>query len=68
LNLDASSLDEAFSLDNLLVEDIIKREHDDDEVVVEDVRDRQKKDNHNMSMIFIYFSKFLLSLWQPLLI
>lgn len=51
LNLDASSLDEALTLDNLLVDEIIKREQD-EEVTVEEVRDRQKKDNHNMSMIF----------------
>lgn len=50
LNLDSSSLDEALKLEKLLSDDVlIKQEPDDDDAPVEDVRDRQKKDNHNMS-------------------
>ncbi|CAO1305930.1 unnamed protein product [Diamesa hyperborea] len=47
LNLDTNSLDEV-NLENLLADDILIKQEPEEELTVADLRDRQKKDNHNM--------------------
>lgn len=49
LNLDSSSLDEALKFEKLLADDSILIKQEPEELSMAEVRDRQKKDNHNMS-------------------
>jgi len=48
LNLDSNSLDEALKFEKLLADDILIKQEP-EELSMAEVRDRQKKDNHNMS-------------------
>lgn len=48
LNLDSTSLDEALKFEKLLADDILIKQEP-EELSIAEVRDRQKKDNHNMS-------------------
>ena len=49
LNLDSGSLDEALRLEKFLADDSILIKQEPEELSMAEVRDRQKKDNHNMS-------------------
>ena len=49
LNLDSNSLDEALKFEKLLADDNILIKQEPEELSMAEVRDRQKKDNHNMS-------------------
>jgi hypothetical protein len=49
LNLDTNSLDEALKFEKLLADDNILIKQEPEELSMAEVRDRQKKDNHNMS-------------------
>ena len=49
LNLDSGSLDEAIKLEKFLADDSILIKQEPEELSMAEVRDRQKKDNHNMS-------------------
>ncbi|KAG5679465.1 hypothetical protein PVAND_009030 [Polypedilum vanderplanki] len=48
LNLDSGSLDEALKLEKFLADDSILIKQEPEELSMAEVRDRQKKDNHNM--------------------
>ncbi|CRK86171.1 CLUMA_CG000029, isoform A [Clunio marinus] len=48
LNLDSNSFDEALKIDNLLADENILIKQEPEEISMAEVRDRQKKDNHNM--------------------
>lgn len=48
LNLDSGSLDEALRLEKFLADDSILIKQEPEELSMAEVRDRQKKDNHNM--------------------
>lgn len=39
------------NLENLLADDILIKQEPEEELTVADLRDRQKKDNHNMSKL-----------------
>lgn len=49
LSLDSSSLDEALKLEKLLSDDNILIKQEPEELSIQEVRERQKKDNHNIS-------------------
>lgn len=50
LSLDSGSLDEALKLEKLLADDnILIKQEPDEELSMAEVRERQKKDNHNIS-------------------
>lgn len=53
LNLDSGSLDEALRLEKFLADDSILIKQEPEELSMAEVRDRQKKDNHNMSEYWV---------------
>lgn len=51
--MDSNSLDEALTFEKLLADDILIKQEP-EELSMAEVRDRQKKDNHNMSKYLFY--------------
>lgn len=58
--MDSNSLDEALKFEKLLADDNILIKQEPEELSMAEVRDRQKKDNHNMSEYSMMIKNFRL--------